>query len=207
MIENKELIKSAVVFNEIEHSYTYLGVRLTGVTSILSRTIFRDKYNGIPKEVLNKAAEYGHNIHEQIEIVDSMGVTSDTPAVQDYLRIRTEAKLTPIANEYLISDEDYMASSIDVLYGEENYHEVGIDICDVKTTSKLDMEYLSWQLSIYAYLFEKQNPHLKVRRLLAMWLPKPQYGRSALVEVLRKPKEAIDVLIKWDKSINNQQQF
>lgn len=199
-----KLFKSEVVFNEIDHTYTYLGTRLTGVTSMLSRTIFRDKYKGIPKEVLAKAADYGHNIHEQIEIVDSMGVTSDTPAVQDYLRIRQQNGLIPIANEYLISDEEYMASSIDVLYGVEE-SPVLVDLTDVKTTSKLDMEYLSWQLSIYAYLFELQNPHLKVRRLLAMWLPKPQYGRSALVEVLRKPKEAIEVLIKWDKSLTNQQ--
>lgn len=199
-----KLFKSEVVFNEIDHTYTYLGTRLTGVTSMLSRTIFRDKYKGIPKEVLAKAADYGHNIHEQIEIVDSMGVTSDTPAVQDYLRIRQQNGLIPIANEYLISDEEYMASSIDVLYGVEE-SPVLVDLTDVKTTSKLDMEYLSWQLSIYAYLFERQNPHLKVRRLLAMWLPKPQYGRSALVEVLRKPKEAIEVLIKWDKSLTNQQ--
>lgn len=199
-----KLFKSEVVFNEIDHTYTYLGTRLTGVTSMLSRTIFRDKYKGIPKEVLAKAADYGHNIHEQIEIVDSMGVTSDTPAVQDYLRIRQQNGLIPIANEYLISDEEYMASSIDVLYGVEESPML-VDLTDVKTTSKLDMEYLSWQLSIYAYLFERQNPHLKVRRLLAMWLPKPQYGRSALVEVLRKPKEAIEVLIKWDKSLTNQQ--
>ena len=198
-----KLFKSDVVFNEIDHTYTYLGAQLTGVTAMLSRTIFKDKYGGIPKNVLAKAADYGHNIHEQIEIVDSMGVTSDTPAVQDYLRIRQENGLIPVANEYLISDEEYMASSIDVLYGVENYPTL-VDLTDIKTTSKLDMEYLSWQLSIYAYLFERQNPHLKVRRLLAMWLPKPQYGRSALVEVLRKPKEAIDVLIKWDKSLTNQ---
>lgn len=205
MIQDQiKLFKSEVVFNEIDHTYTYLGTQLTGVTSMLSRTIFKDKYKGIPKEVLAKAADYGHNIHEQIEIVDSMGVTSDTPAVQDYLRIRQENGLIPIANEYLISDEEYMASSIDVLYGVED-SPVLVDLTDIKTTSKLDMEYLSWQLSIYAYLFERQNPHLKVRRLLAMWLPKPQYGRSALVEVLRKPKEAIEVLIKWDKSLTNQQ--
>lgn len=198
-----KLIKSEVVFNEIDHTYTYLGTRLTGVTSMLSRTIFKDKYKGIPAEVLAKAADYGHNIHEQIEIVDSMGVTSDTPAVQDYLRIRNENGLIPVANEYLISDDEYMASSIDVLYGVEDEPTL-VDLTDIKTTSKLDMEYLSWQLSIYAFLFERQNPHLKVRRLLAMWLPKPQYGRSALVEVLRKPKEAIEVLIKWDKSLTNQ---
>lgn len=202
MTQKIELVKSQVAFNEIDHSYMFLGKKLSGVTSMLSRTLFRDKYNCISKEVLAKAAEYGHNIHEQIELVDTLGVKSETPAVQDYLRIRQENGLVPIANEYLISDEQDIASSIDVVYGVENSSEY-VDITDVKTTSKLDMEYLSWQLSIYAYLFEIQNPHLKVRRLLALWLPKPRYGRSMLVEVLRKSKETIQVLFAWNKSLTD----
>lgn len=189
-----ELVKSPVVFNELEHTYTLNGIILSGVTSMLSRTLFRDKYKGISKEVLAKAAEYGHNIHEQIELVDSLGVTSDTPAVQDYLRIKADLGVNTLASEYLVSDEEAIASSIDTVFDD-------LSLVDVKTTSHLDMEYLSWQLSIYAHLFERQNPTLKVPRLLAMWLPKPRYGKSMCVEVPRKPREAIEVLLAWNKSL------
>jgi hypothetical protein len=202
MRERPELIKSAVVFDELAHTYNYMGQDLSGVTSLLHRTLFANKYNGISQEVLNKAAEYGHNIHEQIELVDSLGVESDHPSLIDYVRIKKENGLVTLANEYLISDDSYIASSIDIVF-EVADNVVYVDICDVKTTSKLDMEYLSWQLSIYAYLFERQNPHLKVRKLLALWLPKPRYGKSNLVEVVRKPMEAIKVLIAWDKSIRH----
>lgn len=84
MSESKkiQLAQSAVVFNEVDHTYNYLGSFLSGVTSLLHRTLFADKYNGISKEVLAKAADYGHNIHEQIELVDTLGVESQTPAVQ-----------------------------------------------------------------------------------------------------------------------------
>lgn len=191
-----QLVKSEVVFNELDHSYTLNGKRLSGVTSMLSRTLFRDKYKGISKEVLAKAADYGHNIHEQIELVDSLGVTSDTPAVQEYLRMKAELGLTTLEGEYLVSDEDMIASSIDIVFSD-------LTLADIKTTSKLDMEYLSWQLSIYAYLFERQNPTLKVPRLLAIWLPKSRYGRSMCVEVPRKAKETIEVLLAWNKSITN----
>lgn len=189
-----ELVKSAVVFDELEHSYSFLGAELSGITSLLHRTLFADKYTGIAPEVLAKAAEYGHNIHEQIEIVDSLGVESDHPSVQDYCKMKRENNLTPLVNEYLVSDEVAYASSIDIVFDDYT-------LADIKTTSRLDMEYLSWQLSIYAYLFEMQNPGLKVPRLLAIWLPKPRYGKSTLVEVPRKSKDAIKVLMAWDKSL------
>lgn len=189
-----ELVKSAVVFDELEHSYSFLGIKLSGITSLLHRTLFADKYTGIAPEVLAKAAEYGHNIHEQIEIVDSLGVESDHPSVQDYCKMKQENNLTPLVNEYLVSDEVAYASSIDIVFDDYT-------LADIKTTSRLDMEYLSWQLSIYAYLFEMQNPGLKVPRLLAIWLPKPRYGKSTLVEVPRKSKDAIKVLLAWDKSL------
>ena len=191
-----ELKQSAVIFNEVDHTYNYLGSYLSGVTSLLHRTLFADKYNGISTEVLAKAAAYGHNIHEQIELVDTLGVTSETPAVQAYLQMKQELNLTTLANEYLVSDEQYIASSIDVIFDD-------LTLADVKTTSRLDMEYLSWQLSMYAYLFEMQNPRLKVPRLLAIWLPKPQYGKPNIVEVPRKSNDALKVLLAWDKSITS----
>lgn len=191
-----ELVSSKVVFDELAHTYNYMGQMLSGVTSLLHRTLFADKYTGISAEVLAKAAEYGHNIHEQIELVDSLGVESDNPSVQDYVRMKQENNLTPLVNEYLVSDEMTYASSIDIVFDD-------LTLADVKTTSRLDMDYLSWQLSIYAHLFEMQNPGLKVPRLLAIWLPKPRYGKSMLVEVQRKPLEAIKVLLAWDKSLIN----
>jgi hypothetical protein len=194
MNKKVELVKSAVVFDELAHTYMYMGANLSGITSLLHRTLFADKYNGISPEVLAKAAEYGHNIHEQIEIVDSLGVESDHPSVQDYCRMKKENNLVPLVNEYLVSDEKAYASSIDIVFDD-------FTLADIKTTSRLDMEYLSWQLSIYAYLFEMQNPGLKVPRLLAIWLPKPRYGSSTLVEVPRKTKDAIKVLMAWDRSL------
>lgn len=192
-----QLKQSEVIFNEVDHTYNYLGSFLSGVTSLLHRTLFANKYRGIDAAVLAKAAEYGHNIHEQIELVDTLGVESNTPAVQAYLQMKQSLGLTTLANEYLVSDESYIASSIDIIFDD-------LTLADIKTTSKLDMEYLSWQLSMYAYLFEMQNPGLKVPKLLAIWLPKPQYGKPNIIEVPRKSNDALKVLIAWDKSITSQ---
>ena len=72
MITADQLAKSNVVFDELSHTYDYMGQRLSGITSLLHRTLFADKYKGISSAVLAKAAAYGHKIHEQIELVDTL---------------------------------------------------------------------------------------------------------------------------------------
>lgn len=187
------LNKSQVVFSELDHTYTLDGKSLSGVTSILNRQLFADKYSGISDEVLNKAAEYGKGIHESIELYDSLGIGEDEDAVKAYIKLCQKEGLTRLDNEYLISDNDYVASSIDVVFDD-------CSLADIKTTSHLDEEYVSWQLSIYAYLFEKQNPDLQANRLLAIWLPKARYGKPKVVEVPRKPVSEVIRLIEADKA-------
>ena len=187
------LNQSPVIFNELDHTYTLDDKSLNGVTSILNRQLFADKYSGISDEVLNKAAEYGKGVHESIELYDSLGIGEDEDAVKSYIKLCQKEGLTRLDNEYLISDNDYVASSIDVVFDD-------CSLADIKTTSHLDEEYVSWQLSIYAYLFEKQNPDLQANRLLAIWLPKPRYGKPRIVEVPRKPVSEVIRLIEADKA-------
>ena len=187
------LNQSPVIFNELDHTYTLDDKFLNGVTSILNRQLFADKYSGISDEVLNKAAEYGKGIHESIELYDSLGIGEDEDAVKAYIKLCKKEGLTRLDNEYLISDNDYVASSIDVVFDD-------CSLADIKTTSHLDEEYVSWQLSIYAYLFEKQNPDLQANRLLAIWIPKARYGKPKVVEVSRKPVSEVIRLIEADKA-------
>lgn len=186
------LNQSEVIFNQDEHSYSLNGSLLSGVTSLLNRQLFAKKYDTIDESILRKAAERGSLIHETIELVDGLGVTSEMEEVNAYLEIKQENNLTTNCNEYLVSDNDHVASSIDVVFDD-------CSIADIKTTSKLDKDYVRWQLSIYAYLFELQNPHLKAGKLYAIWLPKPRYGRPSLVEVERIPTNIVMELIECDK--------
>ena len=187
------LNQSPVIFNELDHTYTLDNKSLNGVTSILNRQLFADKYSGISDEVLNKAAEYGKGVHESIELYDSLGIGEDEDAVKSYIKLCQKEGLTRLDNEYLISDNDYVASSIDVVFDD-------CSLADIKTTSHLDEEYVSWQLSIYAYLFELQNPDLQANRLLAIWIPKARYGKPKVVEVPRKPVSEVIRLIEADKA-------
>ena len=185
---------SKVVFDELEHTYTLDGKQLSGVTALLSRQLFSSKYDGISKAIMDAAAERGNAIHRQIEMFESFGGENFADEVNDYIRLKAKNKFSTVCTEWLVSDNKHVASSIDVIFekGDKLY------LCDIKTTSKLDMEYLSWQLSIYKYLLLIDNPKAKVDGLLACWLPKLQYGKSKMVAVPEKPAEWIKDLIETD---------
>ena len=188
-----KLNKSRVVFEPEGHTYHLDGVELQGVTGILSRRLFADKYAGISQEVLNKAAKRGSVIHEQCDLVDSLGVVFGECCQEavNYLKLKEDKGLVSVASEYLVSDNEHYATSIDAVY----YGNTGVILNDRKTTSKLDMEYLSWQLSIGAYLFELQNPNVPVDGLTATWL---RGEICEYVEVERKPVELVKALLLAD---------
>lgn len=177
-----QLVKSKVKFEEEPHRYTLAGVELEGVTSGLLKWLFPSTYDGIDDEVLAKAAERGHNIHREIEVADSCGLeSSDIPEVNDYIRLRDENDLESIANEYLITDGERIASAIDVVFERDGE----VILCDVKCTASLHHENVTAQLSIYRYLFYLQNNGLLPSdTAYVCWLPKPSYGyKSRMAEI------------------------
>ena len=177
-MEKMNLKESPVVFDSERHTYHLHGQELSGVTPIIS-WLFPDTYKGIPQSVLDKAAEYGTMIHSKCELADSMGIVSDD-IVKDYQSLIAESGLEVGCSEYLVSDEHHIASSIDKVFKDGS-------LGDIKTTSKVHKVNVQVQLSIYAYLFELQNPEQKVNRLYLIWLPKPQYGQPRVEELPRIP--------------------
>ena len=190
-----ELIQSAVVFNEEQHTYTLGDKQLSGITTIIKRLVFPDMYKGISQAVLNKAAERGTRIHNLIQMW-VMGILSneDIAELQCFLDAFTAATLITHASEYLVSDNESVASSIDLvcLDAEGNFV-----LCDIKTTSVLHTEYLQWQLSIYAYLFEHQNPGLQVASLEAIHI---RDNKCEIVDVERLQDEYVEALLNAYRS-------
>lgn len=183
---------SKVVFDRVAHTYrTPEGKSLSGVTGLLKRQLFAEKYKDIPRFVLERAKERGTAVHEAIEFYNSFGDTGSIKEVEDYAVLCSEYGLKALESEYLVSDNVNIASSIDIVFDD-------LSLADVKTTSSLDIDYLSWQLSIYAWLFEMQNPSLKANKLYAIWLPKEQYGHAKMVEVPRIPAQTCQELVEID---------
>lgn len=153
-----QLIDSKVEFIEHDHTYWLEDKRLHGITGVIKKHLFPDMYLGVPDSVLQKAGERGTQIHKDLHTTDMFGteLTDVQRAYKQMMKGRTV-----IDNEYIVSDGEYFASPIDkvLISGDE------VILADVKTTYTLNRKYVAWQLSIYKYLFELQNPGVKVAAL------------------------------------------
>lgn len=186
-MENLNLVESPVVFDSEHHTYTLNGHELSGVTPIIA-WLFPSTYAGIPQGVLDKAKEYGTLVHSKCELFDSMSVGADDPIVFDYATLITRKGLEVAYSEYLVSDEQYIASAIDKVFEDDS-------LGDIKTTSKVHIPNVQVQLSIYAWLYEMQTGR-KANKLYLIWLPKPQYGQPELRELVRIPAEVCKYVVE-----------
>jgi len=178
-----------VVFNEDNHTYVnQAGKFLTGVTPILNK-LFPFKYANIPAHILAKAQQYGTLIHSKCQTQDMFNSEADCIEVENYIQIKKEFNLVPLENEYLVSDNENIATMIDNVYSSDGV----CIIADIKTTSVIDREALAWQTSIGAYLFELQNPHIKVEKLAGIWI---RHEKKEYVPLNRIDDEIIKSLIE-----------
>lgn len=184
-----QLAKSPVEFSENPHGYFMQGIRLSGITTLIKAAtglgVYADASDYVKEFLIPKAGEKGTAVHNAIEHFDKTGekITEyDLPLnghldvsaqLENYIMLREGFE--PVANEYTVSDNIMYASNIDNVWQKKETG--GIWLVDTKTNN-LDLypggegaliEYLSWQLSCYAYLFELQNPTLKVEGLLGNW--------------------------------------
>lgn len=185
------LVNSTVIFDPEAHTYhTPEGVELQGITGMLHRQLFPDEYRDVPQHILDRAAQRGHTVHQLCELADDLGITPEEPDGLAYVRLRDEMGLVYRASEYLVSDNRRFASAIDKVYEEGDD---AFTLADVKTTYRLNEDYVRWQLSIYAYLFELQNPGARVVRLLALWV---RDGRASAFPMERIPSNIVTSLLE-----------
>ena len=178
--EYSNLTKCPVEFDELAHTYTLDGKQLSGITGIIKDYLFPDMYKGVHERTLEAAAERGSSVHSQVQmIINGFPPARTDRSVEAFFDKMQGTEF--IASEYLVSDLHHFASSIDIVDSRLNLY-------DIKTTDKLNREYLSWQLSIYAYLFELQNPTFKAGALYGCHL---RDGKANLIQVERINSEII----------------
>ena len=190
-----KLNQSRVQFDAATHTYHLDGVVLQGITGTLIRRAFPDKYKDVDPEVLAEAARKGHELHEAIQNFDRFGIASDDERMKNYTELKQCSGLVTVENEYLVSDNEHYASSIDVVM--ENLT-CDVVLVDIKTTYTLDRASTALQLSVYKRWFEQQNEGVKVSSICALWLPNRDHSICELVELSPVSAEVIDALIEAD---------
>lgn len=219
MIKFEDLKQSEVVFNEEAHTYLRGDEKLSGITSLIHSVLQLGVYPDANEYVRNvqipKAGYYGTCIHKAIQMYEDIGIemtkfpekehpTAGTLPAQDvsieletYKRLKPK-KLRVIATEFTVS-LGMFATQVDSVLADEDDN---IYLDDHKSNN-LDYypggkeglkEYLSWQLSANAVMFENQTG-LKVKGLYADWIRK---GDGELWKIERVPDEKVLQLLSTE---------
>lgn len=184
---------SKVFFEEFSHIYLLDGKVLMGVTSLMKKHHLSADYSNIRKEVLEQAAEIGTAIHKEIEAYDN----GDSVVMTDLLKEYRKLGLKHIASEYLVSDDEMVASSIDGVY--EGSVENSVILVDYKTTSKVHTRALAWQLGVYSVLFRRQNPDINVEGCFCLHIDKHKRKILGFIPITPVTEEEVNALFDCER--------
>lgn len=183
-----------VYFDETSHSYLLDGdTLLMGVTELMKKHGLSADYSGVSEATLRKAAAEGTALHKEIETYESGEAVLISPFIQEYQKLGLKC----VATEYLVSDDETVASSIDGVYEADEPDSV--ILVDYKFTQKYHRHALESQLSIYKTLFERQNPHLKVKALYCLHGDKKERKIKGFYPVKDLGSEWVDELLACER--------
>ena len=189
LLENKK-----VFFDPVSHTYLMGDKMLIGVTSLMAKHGLSPDYSGIPKATLMKAAEEGTAVHREIHDYDNGLSVLRTPLIEEYIKLCQESGLNFVHSEYLVSDDELVASSIDCVYEGKN----GVVLVDIKTTTKPHIRPLQFQLGIYKVLFERQTG-IKVAECYCLHIDRKERTIKGLVPIEPVSEAEVDALLLAEK--------
>lgn len=186
-------VNSRVWFDETSHSYLLDDEKiLVGVTTLMKKHGLGADYSGIPEAVLHKAAEEGTSIHKEIEDYFNGESVLNSELVDDCRGLR----LKSVCQEYLVSDDETVASAIDGVFEKSSD---SVMLVDYKSTLKVHTRALEWQLGIYKVLFERQNPSVKVDGCYCLHIDKKTRRVKDLIPITPVPESYVDDLLKAER--------
>jgi hypothetical protein len=158
MIQAFEVKGGVLEFLEDTHTYLYDGVVLPSITQIL-KAKFGGKYDGIPKETLERAAERGSEVHKAIEDFEKQGIDSDLTELRNWKFLKKAYNFICLDNEVPVvlfrDDEPIAAGRLDLVLGEVHGENGVIGLGDIKRTATLDKNYLAYQLNLYRIAYQQ----------------------------------------------------
>lgn len=179
-----------IIFNEENHKYfNEEGKELISVTTLLSKHNLAPDYSGVDRETLTKKALRGTLIHEELDKyikTKEIGFTKEVQSFIDYLDKHNDIKI--IDNEFVVNN-DIVAGRADLLLEKDNK----LIIADFKTTSQIHHTSVSWQLSIYAMLTNKDIELGQV-----FWFDK--FGNLEVIDIKLQPKEEVEKLFECERN-------
>jgi hypothetical protein len=182
-----------VVFDKETHTYTLDGKNLISTTQLLSKFSLAPSYSAVNQEKLRLASEYGSLVHEEIENYIKEGKTGLTAELDEFIEyLSKNPSIRALQSETMVNN-DIVAGTIDLIF--ENNGKTYI--ADFKTTSTIHTQTVAWQLSIYAYLYDKEN-YENISIQVFHFEPELR-----VVDLQLKPRVEVERLMECQRTGNN----
>lgn len=186
-----EIKGHTIEYLEEEHIYLADGIILPSITQILKYK-FKDKYKDVPEFVLKRAAELGTYMHEAIQNYEETGYEVELEELEGYKKLKEQYKWECIENEVpivlFLNNEPVACGRLDMHY-KINKH----GLMDFKRTSKLDTEYLEYQLNLYRIAFQ-QCYDIPIEELKGCHL---RNKKHEIVEININEEKALELVKEW----------
>lgn len=193
MWETWDIKGHTLEYNDEHHLYICDGLEVPSVTQLLHRR-FPKKYAGIPRALLDKAAKRGTMLHSAIEVEERLlrGESADVDVlsaalatmyeeIQNYRFLKKAYQFSVLQNEVPVLvpfNGDIVAAGRLDIFG--SYRDRGM-LADIKRTSVLDKDYLSYQLTLYKMGWEHCYGG-QIDYLFCIWLREDKRQFKAIPE-------------------------
>ena len=147
-VETWEIKGRTLEYIDEIHQYLVDGLCVPSITQLIKMK-FGNKYDGISKEILKRAADKGNAMHEAIELFEKEGKETDIRELKNYKFLKKHYKWEVLKSEIPIilfhEDEPIAAGRLDqiIKIGDEK----GVN--DLKRTSTFDRDYVALQTNLY----------------------------------------------------------
>jgi hypothetical protein len=181
----KLVLASHVEFDADKHEYWYKGLRLSGVTGLISKKLGLK----MPQEFVEEHQEEGIHVHKAIQKwIETGDPESVHPGVKWLMESWGKESLPgalAVHSEVLVSDFKQYASAVDIV---REMTANSLVIYDIKK-GVFKREYVTWQLSIYKYFIEKYAGR-KVASCICICMKDREY-----YDIFPKPSEQVEKLL------------
>ena len=131
-----------------DHIYLVDGVIVPSITQIL-KVRYGRKYEAVSRDTLKRAADKGAEVHDAIQTLCETGEIRELPEVKNFMFLQKQYGFKVLGCEKPVilfrDDEPIAAGRLDLVLEMDGQ----IGGADIKRTSALDKEYLSYQLNLY----------------------------------------------------------
>lgn len=176
-----------IKFDEQKHEYTNDGKVLISVTQLMKKHGLAPSYDFVDAETLELASKRGTLIHKEIETYNKTLEVGFTEEVAEFVA-NIEYNCIHVLGSEVIVYNDIVAGTVDLLLE----HDGTLIIADIKTTSTVHKDAVSWQLSIYNHLLGCEYKQAQVYHF-------NKDGKLKVVDIPFKPQSEVERLLECER--------